>query len=260
MMVVIQVLLLLGLLPLPVAALPPIATVHPNVLSAAMGVVFALTSPATMQTQLTQPDTPFSQNYNSNNVPVIEVVKIYGKLAGSECYGKQAPKGSTCQINLKDLEQRLSSDNTSNDASLSLLSKEVFEAKLKTMEFSWPLKPFGVDQSPSLVKTAVMNKGAETMVFMQELESRGLYDPRNPTGPLPSSLRPSLNKVLQSEGVIDPRAIDRTYEVLFGSGAGRQEGILLEGSSQDKETLATGFLDYYEFLKLFGPNSISWPK
>ena len=242
-------LLLLGLFPLPVASLAPV--VHPNILPAALGIFYALTSPAI--TQLPQPQTPYSENYNANNVPVLEVVKVYGKLAGSECYGKQAPKGSSCQINLNDLKQRLSSDSDN-------VSKDDFEAKLKTMEFSWPLKPFGVDQSASLAKTAVVNKGAETMVFMQELEIRGLYDPRNPTGPLPTSLRPSLNKMLQSEGIIDPRAIDQTYGILFGSGGVGQKGILLGSGDQDQEASTTRYLDYYEFLKIFGPNSISWPK
>ena len=155
-------------------------------------------------------NTPYSSNYSSDNIPILEVVKIYGKLAGPECYGKQAPKHSSCQINLNTLNQRLSNEHDT----ASTPSKEVFRQQLSTMEFSWPLKPFGVDKSPSLSKTAVMNKGAETMVFMQELESRNLYDPRNPTGPLPTSLRPNLNKALQIEGIVDPRAIDRTYEVL----------------------------------------------
>ena len=236
---------------------PPVATLTlaPFVPSKilALGVALAL-QPQTL-------DTPFSEDYSSDNVPIIEVVKVYGKLAGSECYGKQAPKGSSCQINLKDLEQRLSGADAS-DTAASAPSKQVFETKLKTMEFLWPLKPFGVDKSPSLVKTAVMNKGAETMVFMQELEARGLYDPRNPTGPLPTSLRPSLNKALQAEGIIDQRAIDRTYEVLFGVSDGRQAGIFLEGAitGQGNGPLTDGFLDYYDFLKLFGPNSITWPK
>lgn len=233
------------LLPLHVASLTLAPFVPTRIL--ALGVALALQPPTL--------DAPFSENYSSDNVPIIEVVKVYGKLAGSECYGKQAPKGSSCQINLKDLEQKISNGDVTP-------SKEIFETQLNTMEFLWPLKPFGVDKSPSLVKTAVMNKGAETMVFMQELEARGLYDPRNPTGPLPTSLRPSLNKVLQSEGIIDPRAIDRTYEVLYGVGESRQEGILSRDTiaGQGDSPFADGFLDYYDFLKLFGPNSITWPK
>ncbi len=237
------------LLPLHVASLTLAPFVPTRIL--ALGVALAL-QPQTLYT-------PFSENYSSDNIPIIEVVKVYGKLAGSECYGKQAPKGSSCQINLKDLEQKISN----GDVSTLTPSKEIFESQLKTMEFLWPLKPFGVDKSPSLVKTAVMNKGAETMVFMQELEARGLYDPRNPTGPLPTSLRPSLNKVLQWEGIIDQRAIDRTYEVLYGVGESRQEGILSRRDNiagQGDSPFADGFLDYYDFLKLFGPNSITWPK
>ena len=202
-------------------------------------------------------NTPYSSNYSSDNIPILEVVKIYGKLAGPECYGKQAPKHSSCQINLNTLNQRLSNEHDT----ASTPSKEVFRQQLSTMEFSWPLKPFGVDKSPSLSKTAVMNKGAETMVFMQELESRNLYDPRNPTGPLPTSLRPNLNKALQIEGIVDPRAIDRTYQVLYGeSTTSNEQGVLKRSTSSSSGPFADGFLDYYDFLKLFGPNSITWPK
>ena len=202
--------------------------------------------------------TPYPTNHSSDNIPILEVVKIYGKLAGPECYGKQAPNHSSCQINLNTLNQRLSNGHDTSATP----SKEVFEQQLNTMEFLWPLKPFGVDKSPSLSKTAVMNKGAETIVFMQELEARKLYDPRNPTGPLPTSLRPNLNKALQIEGIVDPRAIDRTYQVLYGESitSTSQEGILSEGTSSSSGPFADGFLDYYDFLKLFGPNSITWPK
>ena len=43
----------------------------------------------------------------------------------------------------------------------------------------------------------VVNKGAETRLYMEQLEAAGLYDPRNPMGPLPTSLRPASNPRLQ---------------------------------------------------------------
>jgi hypothetical protein len=258
------ILLVIGLLPLPVASL--VLAISPGILPAVLGIVFALTPPST--TQLPPPETTlFPQN--GNNVSVLEVVKVYGKLAGSECYGKQAPKGSSCQIKPSDLQQALSSSSaaltpsevTSTSNTMVVISRDEFAARLERMDFRWPLKPFGIEGSPSLAKTAVMNKGAETRVFMEELEARGLYDPRNPAGPLPTSLRPALNQKLQAEGILDPRAIDRTYEALilrveiiptaeiFGGNEGKGDG----GAT-------AGFIDYYEFLKIFGPNSISWPK
>jgi len=100
-----------------------------------------------------------------------------------------------------------------------------------------------------------MNKGAETYLFMEELEARGLHDPRNPAGPLPTSLRPVLNRELQAEGVLDPRAIDRAYEALVVATTQQQP--------RDGDTTANddaGFIDYYDFLKLFGPNSVTWNK
>lgn len=205
-----------------------------------------------------EPQTMTIQQQTIDTIPVLEVLKVYGKLAGPDCYGKKAPQGSSCQIRLQDLEQTfLSLDtNESNGATTAnkrtIVSREEFESKLERIEFQWPLKPYGINEK-TLTKTSVMNKGAETRVFMEELESRALYDSRNPTGPLPTSLRPVLNRHLQSEGILDARAIDLAYEALFG-GSGDDNGRgLLMGEE-------TKFIDYYDFLKLIGPNSISWPK
>ena len=273
--------------------------------SVAVGVVLSLTSPTAPLLLLTTTTTPAttttiyscSSSTESNlnrydKVPVLEVIKIYGKLAGSECYGKQAPKGASCQINLTELQQTLSASLSSNektdgtaeendrreDGTHRFMTNDEFRQRVETMEFAWPLKPYG---RSSLPKTAVMNKGAETDVYMLELVQRGLYDPRNPTGPLPTSLRPTLNRVLQQEGmrsvgnqnnkdkdettndlIVDTRVIDRTYEILLplmqqldaDRNSSRSEG-------NDAATPATTqFLDYYEFLKLYDPNTIAWPK
>ena len=110
------------------------------------------------------------------------------------------------------------------------------------------------DQRQDIDETAVMNKGAETRIFMQELELRKLYDSRNPTGPLPTSLRPVLNKKLQTEGILDSRAIDLTYDAFAGGGDRATETASLDGEISDE------YIDYYDFLKIIGPNSISWPR
>ena len=94
-----------------------------------------------------------------------------------------------------------------------------------------------------------MNKGAETYLFMSELESRKLYDPRNPASPLPTSLRPALNKQLQNEGILDDRAIELAYR-----------GLLAGSDRTASEEAGAEFMDYYDFLKEIGPNAISWPK
>jgi hypothetical protein len=119
------------------------------------------------------------------------------------------------------------------------LTREEFREKLNTIDFQWPLKPYGLEKS--LSKTATMNKGAE---------SRGLYDKRNPTGPLPTSLRPTLNAALDREGV-DARTSDIIFDALGGTN-GRLES----------EKIAAVFshnLDYYGFLDLIGKESVIWP-
>ena len=246
-MITILLPLILSLLSFPVAAL----VLPQSILPAAFGVMLVL------NTEL--PPSEKSVSEYDGTIPVLEVVKIYGKIAGTDCYGKQAPKGSSCQIKRDDV-QRLLYDTSSSSPGAAIpsatmkgqksnhnfVSREAFATKLQGKEFRWPLKPFGIDGSPSLAKTAVMNKGAETRVFMEELEARKLYDPRNPTGPLPTSLRPAVNQQLQAEGILDRKAIDRAYDVLVGW-------------SQSTEP-TTEYLDYYEFLKMFGPNSVSWPK
>jgi hypothetical protein len=206
--------------------LPISAALHPSTLA----LVLALTSPP-----LSQPP----------ELPVLEVVKVYGKLAGPECYGLKAPPGSSCQVHLQDLEQALSLDATTK------LSKDEFAARLEKMNFQWPLKPYGVDKS--LSKTAVMNKGGETRVFMEELEKRGLYDRRNPTGPLPTSLRPALNKQLQAEG-LDPRAIDLVFRAFSGGKSNGATAAQIEKLFGGKDEM-----DYYDFLNIVGTESVLWP-
>ena len=141
-------------------------------------------------------------------MPVLEIVVVYGKLAGAECYGKSAPRDSSCEATQRDFEAKFQLEEMES------LTREEFREKLNIIDFQWPLKPYGVDKS--LSKTATMNKGAETRVYMEELERRGLYDRRNPTGPLPTSLRPQLNAALQREGV-NARTTDRIFDALGGT-------------------------------------------
>ena len=196
----------------------------PSILPSAFGVALALTSPS-------EPPRPA-------NVPILEVVKVYGKLAGPACYGRQAPPGASCQIRRVDLPTTPA-------------SREEFASQLSQREFQWPLKPYGINEK-TLTKTAVVNKGAETYLFMSELEARKLYDPRNPASPLPTSLRPALNQQLQAEGILDERAIDLAYRGLVAARRSERTASEAAGGAE--------FLDYYDFLQAIGPNAISWPK
>ena len=143
--------------------------------------------------------------------------------------------------------------NPDGVSSSSSISEAQLTARLQQAQFQWPLKPYGVDKSN--VKTAIMNKGAETRLYMEQLEARGLYDPRNPTGPLPTSLRPQLNRLLQQEGV-SPAAIDLFFQRLTVGGK-ENEPVTCESASeslfQSREAI-----DYYDFLEFLGKNSISW--
>lgn len=182
--------------------------------------------------------------HEQQQTPILEVIKIYGRLAGPECYGTQAPKGSSCQITLEGIKQNLHLDGETK----STIDQNEFQESISRLDFNWPLKPFGIDKS--LSKTATMNKGAETRVFMEELEQRGLYDPRNPTGPLPTSLRPKLNRLLQNEGV-DSATNTKVFEALGG-----KSGKL--NIEQLQNTFVDG-MDYYGFLELIGKDGITWP-
>jgi hypothetical protein len=172
-------------------------------------------------------------------VPILEVVKLYGKLAGPTCFGKTAPKGSSCQITRQDFDRVFPETH---------VSKENLQVQMEQLNFQWPLKPYGVEKSES--QTAVMNKGAETSVYMDELEQRSLFDKRNPTGPLPTSLRPDLNRLLQEEG-ISRAAIDLLYERLSATKDFPQSSAEALFRGQDA-------IDWYDFLDVLGKNSISW--
>lgn len=185
---------------------------------------------------------PLSSDFaQKDDVPILEVIKVYGKIAGPTCFGKTAPKGSSCQVTRQDFEKVLAS------ASNGGLSKEQFRVNLESLEFEWPLKPYGVEKSES--KTATMNKGAETRLYMEQLEARGLFDRRNPTGPLPTSVRPNLNRLLQQEGVGQS-----TADLVFNRLAGKYQDI----TSPDALFQGKQAIDYYDFLDFLGKNSITW--
>lgn len=181
-------------------------------------------------------------------IPVLEVIKVYGHLASTECFGAKAPPGSSCQLSLSYLTKELGLVEAETSISLNDFGQTVQQTK-----FQWPLKPFGIDKS--LTKTATMNKGAETRVYMEELEKRGLYDKRNPTGPLPTSLRPKLNQELETEE-LDPVVVQQVYAALNGGDKGADLTIQrLQQAFQGQDAL-----DYYSFLDLIGKGYIIWPQ
>ena len=92
-------------------------------------------------------------------VPVMDVLQVYGRLAGSECFGKTVPlsAGASCQLTAERIRETIGD------------SEAGFEARLAALPFRWPLKPYGTAASPSNVKTVAINKNAETAVYMREL-------------------------------------------------------------------------------------------
>lgn len=174
---------------------------------------------------------------DQSNVPVLEIIKVYGKMAGPTCFGKTAPQGSSCQVTRDDFDRVFGGS----------ISREQLATLIDKLEFQWPLKPYGVEKSEE--KTATMNKGAETRLYMEELEQRGLYDRRNPTGPLPTSLRPDLNRLLQQEGVSE-NAVNLLFDRLAAGTSGTATGDSLFQRRQA--------IDYYDFLEFLGKNSIEW--
>lgn len=211
-------------------------------------------------------------------LPVEELLKIYGRLASRQCFGKEAPPGASCQLALTELTQRLGLAPPPSDTSAApgsggalgaaesttsgMLSEAAFAELLGVAPFRWPLKPWGTANSESNAKTAVMNKSAETALFMAALAQRGLYDPRNPAGPLPTSLRPALNTALQAEGV-DAAAAHIVYRALAGGAPGGEGGASLTAQRLERTYReATGGqpLDYYSFQALVGHQArIVWP-
>jgi hypothetical protein len=77
----------------------------------------------------------------------------------------------------------------------------------------------------------------------------------NPTRLIPTSLRPNLYAILQQQGLQDG-VIDRLYDLMrLGSGDITEAKLdSLFGAAGEKG----GVLDYYDFIKLLGPHSVSW--
>ena len=87
------------------------------------------------------------------------------------------------------------------------------------------------------MKTAAINKNAETAVYMRQLEQRRLYNRNDPTGPLPTSLRPALDDQLSCEP-ISPAASRLAFRALRD---------------------ADGPLDWFSFLNRVGAEQVEWP-
>ena len=162
-------------------------------------------------------------------VPVMDVLQVYGRLAGPECFGKTVPPsaGASCQLTSERIRETIS------DA-----TEAEFEARLAALPFRWPLKPYGTAASPSNAKTVAINKNAETAVYMRELEQRRLYNRNDPTGPLPTSLRPALDAQLSRES-INPEASKLAFRAL-----------------QNAPTP----LDWFSFLERIGAEQVVWPR
>ena len=160
-------------------------------------------------------------------VPVMDVLQIYGRLAGPECFGKTVPAaaGASCQLTAERIRETIG------------VSEAEFEARVAKMPFRWPLKPYGTAASPSNVKTVAINKNAETAVYMRELEQRRLYNRNDPTGPLPTSLRPALDAQLSRES-INPEASKLAFRALRNAPT----------------------LDWFSFLERIGAEKIEWPR
>ncbi|EEC43510.1 predicted protein [Phaeodactylum tricornutum CCAP 1055/1] len=195
-----------------------------------------LLSPASLPSELSSNAAP--------PVPVLEVIKVYGRLASASCFGKTAPPGSSCQVTSDEMKDKLGLTDSST-----ILNRDEFGKRLSSLSFQWPLKPYGVDKG--LEKTVMMNKGAETSVYMEELEVKGLYDRRNPTGPLPTSLRSKLNVLLQEEN-LDPNVVN----IYFAALSTRKE---LTAADIDALFLRKAALDYYDFIQLVGASNVVWP-
>ena len=153
---------------------------------------------------------------------------------------------SSCQITLHDIERVFHLDENAETSTMTL---DEFQTDLDKATFQWPLKPYGIEKS--LSKTAIMNKGAETRVFMEQLEDRGLYHKHNPAGPLPTSLRPQLNAILQREGT-DHKTVDKVFKALGGNGGFLKKDVL-------RGTFSSKAIDYYDFIDMVGKDTVSWP-
>ena len=162
-------------------------------------------------------------------VPVMDVLQVYGRLAGPECFGKTVPAaaGASCQLTAARIRETIGNTN-----------EVEFEARVAALPFRWPLKPYGTAASPSNVKTVAINKNAETAVYMRELEQRRLYNRNDPTGPLPTSLRPALDAQLSRES-INPEASKLAFRAL-----------------QNAPTP----LDWFSFLERIGAEQVAWPR
>jgi hypothetical protein len=99
---------------------------------------------------------------------VLGVIIVLASLPGPLCYGKIAPLGSSCQITSSELKHALGLNHLDESSSLSLHARAI-GSSTGTSRVSVASKALRLRrrEDKSLEKTALMNIGAETRLYMQ---------------------------------------------------------------------------------------------
>eukprot|EP00401_Gymnodinium_catenatum_P000219 CAMPEP_0117492112 /NCGR_PEP_ID=MMETSP0784-20121206/18414_1 /TAXON_ID=39447 /ORGANISM="" /LENGTH=285 /DNA_ID=CAMNT_0005286923 /DNA_START=106 /DNA_END=960 /DNA_ORIENTATION=- len=104
-----------------------------------------------------------SPAWGDEKTDVVDVINIFGRLAGTSCFGSQAAPGVSCQVTMAELDQKLFQKTQE-------LSEAEFVDALASMAFAWPLKPNGA----SVKQTVTANKFAEPTSLTNAAIKRGL--------------------------------------------------------------------------------------
>jgi len=170
-----------------------------------------------------------SAGSSSTALEVLDVIKMFGRMANPSCFGSVA-KHASCTIDTSSLGKQLFAQPSSSS---SKMTKEELKTKVNEMAFEWPLKPYGTKEER--VKTATLNKPAELNEWKNQAKIKNLGDPFYLNG----KDRDRLNAAVGFDNVSD-EALDALFNALSkdGKSIGEEDIQLLSG------------MDWFEFSSL----------
>lgn len=181
-------------------------------------------------------------------VEVLDVLNLYGRLAGSGCFGRTAPAGLSCQLGMEDFDRVVFRGAAAVD-------EGSFTAALRATAPRWPLRPAVPPQ-----QTALASRLAELRVLKDAAFNRFSTPGYNPSD---RELPVAVATALASEE-LPMAAVHLVFVRLAGSGRSSAElprgaGLTREGVASMLASLEGRALDWYSFLDLLGRQWVTWP-
>mmetsp|Transcript_68855 Transcript_68855/g.217702 ORF Transcript_68855/g.217702 Transcript_68855/m.217702 type:complete len:294 (+) Transcript_68855:47-928(+) len=190
----------------------------------------------------------------SGSVEVLDLLNVYGRLAGRACFGSTAPEGLSCQLGMEDFDRLVFRTGEP-------VSEAAFLEALAAAPPRWPLRPAAARR-----QTALAAKLAEPRVLKEAAFARWFDRPAE--APRDRELPTAVAAALGSEALPEGAARLVYARLMRGGPPSRPAAAPTSspevGLSRDRvasllRSQADAVLDWYSFLDLVGRPWVMWP-